>query len=55
MDTKLCVIIVEKLGTPHLIAVQILVLKGLMGWVPKQYTYFTNPKDPTYVGELNLT
>ena len=42
--------------TPHCHAMKILVPKGLMRWIPEQWsTNFTNPKDPTCIGDLNLT
>jgi len=41
--------------TPHCHSMKILVPKGVMMWVPKLSTFLTNPKDPTCVGDLNLT
>ena len=41
--------------TPHCHVMKILVPKGIMMWVPKLSTFVTNPKDPTCVGDLNLT
>jgi len=41
--------------TPHCHVMKTLVPKGIMMWVPKLSTFVTNPKDPTCVGDLNLT
>jgi len=40
--------------TPHCHVMKILVPKGIMMWVPKLFTFVTNPKDPTCVGDLNF-
>jgi hypothetical protein len=41
--------------TPHCHTIKVLVPKCLMMWVPKESTCFTNPNDPTYVGDLKFT
>jgi len=41
--------------TPHCHVMKILVPKGVMMWVPKLSSFVINPKDPTCVGDLNLT
>jgi len=39
--------------TPHCHVMKTLVPKGIMMWVPKLFTFVTNPKDLTCVGDLN--
>ena len=41
--------------TPHCHVMKTFVPKGIMMWVPKVSSFVTNPKDPTCVGDLNLT
>ncbi|RHN46703.1 hypothetical protein MtrunA17_Chr7g0245071 [Medicago truncatula] len=41
--------------TPNCHVMKNLVPRGIMKWVPKVSTCVTNPKDPTCVGDLNLT
>jgi len=40
--------------TPHCHALKNVIPRELMRWVPKQSIVFTNPKDPTHVGDLNV-
>ena len=41
--------------TPHCHVMKTLVPKGIVTWVPKLSNFVTNPKNPSYVGDLNHT